>query len=359
MDFKDEIKQLADRVAKMKDKILTEEATKNAFVMPFINCLGYDVFNPLEVVPEFIADIGIKKGEKVDYAILKDEKPIILIECKHWSSDLDPHNSQLFRYFHTTTAKFGILTNGIVYRFYTDLIIQNKMDDKPFFEFRIDDVKDMQIEKLKEFHKSYFSLDSIINTASELKFMSELRALIVQEISEPSDEFTRFFAKLVYPSIVTPKVLEQFRDLVKRSFSQYVNDAISDRLKSALATDQQKTAEIQKEELSVTTGSDEIKIVTTEEEREAFYIIKAIVGARIKANRVYMRDKETYCGILLDDNNRKPICRLHFNGKRKHISFFDSDLEEKVFVQTNSDLYDHASRFISVINKYEKLTTTM
>lgn len=315
MDFKDEIKQLADRVAKMKDKILTEEATKNAFIMPFINCLGYDVFNPLEVVPEFIADIGIKKGEKVDYAILKDDKPVILIECKHWSADLDPHNSQLFRYFHTTSAKFGILTNGVVFRFYTDLIEQNKMDEKPFFEFRIDDIKDMQIEKLKEFHKSYFSLESIINTASELKFMSEIRMLIVKEISEPSDEFTRFFAKSVYPSIVTPKVLEQFRGLVKRSFSQYVNDAISDRLKSALATDQQATSDSLKEELT-SSPAEENKIVTTEEEREAFYIIKAIVGARIKASRVYMRDKESYCGILLDDNNRKPICRLHYNGKK-------------------------------------------
>lgn len=358
MDFKDEIKQLADRVAKMKDKILTEEATKNAFIMPFINCLGYDIFNPLEVVPEFIADIGIKKGEKVDYAILKNDKPIILIECKHWSADLDPHNSQLFRYFHTTTAKFGILTNGIMFRFYTDLIEHNKMDDKPFFEFRIDDIKDMQIEKLKEFHKSYFSLESIINTASELKFMSELRNLIVQEISEPSDEFTRFFAKSVYPSIVTPKVLEQFRGLVKRSFSQYVNDAISDRLKSALATDQQVAAELQKEELTAA-PSDENKIVTTEEEREAFYIIKAIVGARVKASRIYMRDKETYCGILLDDNNRKPVCRLHYNGKRKTISFFDTDTEEKVVIENNSGLYDHASRFINVIDKYEKIVSAI
>src|ERR1043165_5481568 len=125
MEFKNAIKQLGDRVAKMKNQILTEEATKNAFIMPFIQTLGYDVFNPLEVVPEFIADIGIKKGEKVDYAIVRDGHPIILIECKHWSADLDPHNSQLFRYFHTTPAKFGILTNGIFFRFYTDLVLPN------------------------------------------------------------------------------------------------------------------------------------------------------------------------------------------------------------------------------------------
>jgi hypothetical protein len=353
MDFIDQIKQLGDRVAKMRDKILTEEATKNAFIMPFIQCLGYDVFNPLEVVPEFVADIGIKKGEKVDYAILKDDSPIILIECKHWSADLDPHNSQLFRYFHTTSAKFGILTNGIVFRFYTDLIEANKMDEKPFFEFRIDDVKDAQVEKLKEFHKSYFNLDSIINTASELKYMSELRTMIVKEISEPTDEFTRYFARAVYPSMVTPKILEQFRGLVKRSFHQYINDAINERLKSALATDQQKAEEVAREELTAS-APEENKVQTTAEEMEAFYIVRAIVCAKVKVNRIVHRDQQSYFGILLDDNNRKPVCRLHFNSKKKFVTFFDTGKDEKIEIQSNNQLYDYASRLIKVIDLYEK-----
>lgn len=353
MDFKDQVKQLSDRVAKMKEKILTEEATKNAFIMPFMNCLGYDVFNPLEVVPEFIADIGIKKGEKVDYAIMKDGNPVILVECKHWSADLDPHNSQLFRYFHTTPAKFGILTNGIFFRFYTDLVEPNKMDDKPFFEFRIDDMKEVQIEKLKEFHKSYFNLDSIINTASELKSMSEIRNLIVKEISEPSDDFTRYFAKAVYSSIVTPKVLEQFRGLVKRSFHLYINDAINERLKSALATDQQKAEQLEKEELT-TSAADENKIQTTAEEMEGFYIVRAIMCVKIKVHRIVHRDQQSYFGILLDDNNRKPICRLHFNSKKKYVTFFDSGKEEKVEIETNNQLYEYASRLIGTIDLYEK-----
>jgi predicted type IV restriction endonuclease len=354
MDFKDQVKQLSDRVAKMKDKILTEEATKNAFIMPFIQCLGYDVFNPMEVVPEFVADIGIKKGEKVDYAILKDNNPIILIECKHWSENLDPHNSQLFRYFHTTCARFSILTNGIVFRFYTDLVEPNKMDEKPFFEFRIDDMKDAQVEKLKEFHKSYFNLDSIVNTASELKFMSEIRNMILNEISEPSDEFTRFFARAVNPSIVTPKVLELFRSLVKKSFSQYINDAINERLKSALATDQQKQEELEKEVLTAATVEDENKVQTTADEMEGFYIVRAIVCSKVKVTRVAQRDQQSYFGILLDDNNRKPICRLHYNGKKKLVSFFDTDKEERVEIETNSQLYDYAARFIKAVEKYEK-----
>jgi hypothetical protein len=139
MDFKDQIKQLGERVAKLKDQIQTEEATKNAFIMPFIQALGYDVFNPTEVVPEFISDIGLKKGEKIDYAIFKDGSPTILIECKHWAQNLNIHDGQLLRYFHVSKAKFGLLTNGIVYRFYSDLVAANKMDEKPFLEFNINE----------------------------------------------------------------------------------------------------------------------------------------------------------------------------------------------------------------------------
>lgn len=352
MEFKDQIKLLADRVSKMKDKIQTEEATKNAFIMPFIQAMGYDVFNPMEVVPEFIADIGIKKGEKVDYAIIKDGEPIILIECKHWSADLDPHNSQLFRYFHTTKAKFGILTNGIVFRFYTDLVENNKMDEKPFFEFRIDDMKEAQVEKLKEFSKDSFNLEMINNTASELKYMSELRNLIVKEISDPTEEFAKYFARTVYHSVVTAKVLDQFRNLVKRTFHQYINDAINERLKTALATEQQKANEIAQTELGEKPS--EPNVITTAEEIEAFYIIRAIVCAKVSVARIVIRDNQSYCGVLLDDNNRKPICRLHFNGKKKQVSFFDEGKEEKVMIEENNQLYEFSSTLIKTIEFYEK-----
>ncbi len=208
MDFKDEIKQFGERAEKLKLQINTEEATKNAFIMPFIKTLGYDVFNPLEVVPEFVADIGIKKGEKVDYAILRDGLPMILVECKHWSENLDVHNSQLFRYFHTTKAKFGMLSNGIIYRFYTDLVEANKMDEKPFLEFNVTDIKDNQIEELKKFHKSYFDIDNIVNTASELKYMGELKAAIHSDFQNPSENFVRHFGKQIYNGVLTAKVME-------------------------------------------------------------------------------------------------------------------------------------------------------
>lgn len=352
MDFKDQLKQLGDRVAKLKDQILTEEATKNAFVMPFIQCLGYDVFNPLEVVPEFIADIGIKKGEKVDYAIIKDGKPTILIECKHWSANLDPHDSQLFRYFHCTSAKFSILTNGISYRLYTDLAEQNKMDEKPFFEFRIDDLKDIQVEKLKEFHKSYFDLEKIITSASELKYTNEIRNIILKELNEPTDEFTRYFAKMVYPTMVTSKVLEQFKGLVKRSFSQFVNDAISERLKSALQVQQQQEVQTEEDESG---ESDEAKIITTPEEMEAYYIIRSILRQGIDIGRIVHRDTQSYMGILVDDNNRKPVCRLHFNGKKKSLTVFDCEGGEKIDIKLLDDIYLYSDRLLNAVKRYHQV----
>jgi hypothetical protein len=235
MDFRDEIKQLSERVGKMKLQIQTEEATKNAFIMPFIKALGYDVFNPTEVVPEFVTDIGIKKGEKIDYAIFKDGKPTILVECKHWKQNLNLHDGQLLRYFHVSKAKFGLLTNGIEYRFYSDLVEANKMDEKPFLEFNIADVKENQIEELKKFHKSYFDIDSIVNTASELKYTNELKHLLHQELTNPSTEFVKFFARQVYPSVVTQKVLDLFTELTKKSVQQYISDIYTERLKTALS----------------------------------------------------------------------------------------------------------------------------
>ncbi len=188
----------------------------------------------VEVMPEFIADIGIKKGEKVDYAILKEGKPSILIECKHWGESLDPHNSSFSGIFYTTAAKFGLLSNGIIYRFYTDLAEQNKMDEKPFFEFNVTDIKDNQIEELKKFHKSYFNIENIQTTASELKYMNELKTLINIEFQTPSEGLIKLFAKQIYKEMLTSKIVEQLGTLTKRSIQQYINDLITERLKSAL-----------------------------------------------------------------------------------------------------------------------------
>lgn len=355
MDIKDQIKQIADRVIKLKEQIATEEATKNAFIMPFLQALGYDVFNPLEVVPEFVADIGLKKGEKIDYAIFNDDTPTILIECKHWNQNLNVHDGQLLRYFHVSKARFGILTNGIVYKFYSDLIAPNKMDEKPFFEFNITELKDNHFEEIKKFHKSYFDVDNIINTASDLKYTSELKTLIANELSNPSADFVRLLAKSVYPGVITAKVLEQFTILTKKSASQLLSDQITNRLKTALS----KENEISNEPESNNSESpikqeQESKVITTEEEIEGYMVVKSILRKYVGANRIVFRDAQSYFAILLDDNNRKTICRLYF-GKRKQIGIFDDQKNETKFELNNIDeIFNYEEKLVNVVGFYDK-----
>ena len=323
--------------------------------MPFINALGYDVFNPLEVVPEFIADIGIKKGEKVDYAIMKDGLPTILVECKHWGESLDVHNSQLFRYFHTTKARFGLLSNGIIYRFYTDLVEKNKMDEKPFLEFNVTDIKDNQIEELKKFHKSYFDVVNIVNTASELKYMNELKTLINQEFQNPTDSFVRHFAKQIYPGVLTAKLMEQFTALNKKSIQQYINDLITERLKTALKNEveeDQKTIQVEAI-LAAEAISSATKVDTTPEELEGYLIVKTILRQKTNAKRIVHRDAQSYFAILLDDNNRKTICRLYLNGSKKYIATIEDKKEIKVEIETIDDIFNHSEKLNEVVAAYD------
>lgn len=355
MDFKDQILQLASRVEKMLPQLKTEEATKNALIMPFIQVLGYDVFNPFEVNPEFIADIGIKKGEKVDYAIMKDGEPAILIECKHHLEDLDPHNSQLFRYFHTTKAKFSLLTNRLNYRFYTDLVEKNKMDSTPFFEFNITEIKETEIVELKKFHKSYFDVESITNTASELKYLNELKILLNKEMISPSEGFVSFFTKQIYSGVITAKVKEQFSPIVKRSLNLLVSDAINERLKSALNQEKQiDVAEAVKMEEAV--AEPQNGIITTEEELEGFYIVKSMLRQHVGANRITYRDALSYFAILLDDNNRKTICRLYLGTGRKYLVVLDEAKKEvRHEIQSVDEIYAHLDALLAVIQRLEKV----
>ncbi|ASZ11414.1 type I restriction enzyme HsdR N-terminal domain-containing protein [Chitinophaga pendula] len=353
MDFKDTIKQLAERILKHKELVQTEEATKHSFVMPFIQALGYDVFNPMEVVPEFVADLGIKKGEKVDYAIVKEGQPVILIECKHWSSNLDPHNSQLFRYFHTTKAKFSILTNGFESWFYTDLDEPNKMDQKPFFIFDLQDIRDNQIEELKKFHKNYFDSDTIVSTASELKYLGLIKQLFNTEVNNPSPDFVRHFARQVYTNgSVTQKVLDQFTQFTKKAFQIYISDLITERLKSALQKEENDQPPAEAVELIM---EPESKIQTTQEELDSFQIIRSILRQVVPVDKIHYRDAQSYFAILYDDNNRKPLCRLYIGATKKQIGLFGADRTEvKKELSSLDDIFQHADHLLETAKSYLK-----
>jgi predicted type IV restriction endonuclease len=351
MDLIDQLRALSARIVAMKDLVQTEEATKNAMVMPFIQALGYNVFDPTEVTPELCADVGTKKGEKVDYAILRDGKPIILFECKKSGGDLSiNHASQLFRYFHVTAARFGVLTNGLVYRFFTDLEHANKMDEKPFFEFNILDFKDRDVDELKKFAKSLFDVDTILTTASDLKFTRTIQNRLAEWMNNPSEDFVRLLAAdLLNGKRFTPQVKDQFTLITRRAFEQMLNERINERLKGAMSQEAALPA-IRIEEPTPEQNS-ESEIVTTPEEIEGFHIVRSILRGVVSSQRVVMRDALSYCAILLDDNNRKPICRLRFNNTEKlAIGIFNEKKEEERIPLANLDsLYEHADRLRATV----------
>ncbi|WP_338475717.1 type I restriction endonuclease [Pseudomonas khavaziana] len=361
MEFLEKLTSLAAKVRLQGPAIQTEEATKNAFVMPFINTvLGYDVFDPQEVTPEFVCDVGTKKGEKIDYAIMKDGEVQILIECKKIGESLSiNHASQLFRYFHVTSARISILTNGQVYRFFTDLDAPNKMDEKPFLELDLLDIDEYSVPELIKLTKSAFDVDSIISAAGELKYVSQLKKLIGAQVSKPEDDFVKFFASRVYEGVITQRVREQFFELTRKALAQFLNDQINERLKSAMSGAIQPTmtsltvansanADLQDREEA------EDKILTTLEEMEGYHIVRAVVRSVVDAKRIVQRDTQSYFGILLDDNNRKPICRLHFNRSQKYLGIFDEEKNEtRHAISSIDEIYEYADQLKKTVGYYE------
>ncbi len=351
MDFQIKIKELAKRIESLRNSVQTEEATKHSFVMPFISLLGYDVFNPNIVIPEFTADIGKKKGEKVDYAIIQDDEPLILIEVKTHTENLDNHDKQLERYFTVTESRFGILTNGIEYRFYSDLDKPNKMDSKPFLVVNLLNLKDRDIKELERFSKENIDIEKILNMANKQKYIVQIKKIFKEESLEPSDDFIRFFATKSTERRLIQPVIEEFKTYMKIAFSEIVNDMVQDKINSL---NSQLSVEIGNKVDNETENNDD-GIVTTQEEMEGFYIVKSILAEKISLSRIIARDTKSYFGILLDDNNRKWICRLRFNTSQKYISLHEAEKEEiKYPIEKLEDIYSFREKLILIIERLEK-----
>lgn len=361
MDFIDHLQSLSKKVSLVSGNLTTEEATKNALIMPFLHSvLGYDVFDPNEVVPEFTADTGTKKGEKIDYALMKDGAVQILIECKKYSDPLSTkHANQLFRYFSVTNARIAILTNGAQYEFYTDLDAPNKMDEKPFLTLDLENIDEHIVPEIKKLTKLSFDVDSVVDAAGELKYLNQIKKVLTEQFQSPEETFVKFFTSRVYEGVQTSKVKAQFLEITKKALKQFLNDSINARLKSAIGNESKDSSSPQLVDIPETNeleiDTNEVsKIITTEEEIEAFNVVKAILRQNIDAQRIHARDTQSYFGILLDDNNRKPLCRLHFNTKQKYIGILDDSKKEiRLPIETIDDIFEHSDVLLKAAALYE------
>ncbi|MDQ0975874.1 hypothetical protein QFZ31_005752 [Neobacillus niacini] len=354
MEFVNELKKLSDQVAQRKQYISNEEATKQSLIIPFLNVLGYDVFNPYEVEPEYGADFGSKKGEKVDYAIKKDGIPIIFIEAKSIHEKLDNHNGQLYRYFNSNpNVKFSILTNGDYFHFYTDLDQDNIMDKTPFFSFRLSTISNVEIETLQRFTKDNFENERLVEYAQELVYMTNINITLKELFKNPSDEFLRFLIKDFTNTRITNNVLERFRPIIKKAINQTMLGIISDGLfkeekepeifQQEIAT---KEAAVTKENLVLEDTEDELEednvnpnIITTVEELRSFDIVREIL---LKADRdvsdIRYKDTVRYFGILNKVSTRWFI-RINYDAKIPHFNLrIDIETCKSILPTCNPDV---------------------
>ena len=342
--FEEKLRSFIARIDGLKESIQTEEATKTSLIMPFFAMLGYDVFNPAEFIPEFVADVGIKKGEKVDYAIIIDNEPTILIEAKSVNEKLEKHDSQLFRYFGTTKARFAILTNGIEYRFFTDLDKSNIMDSTPFLTVNLEQLKDSDIAEIKKFCKENFDKDNILNSASDLKYCGLIKDFCKKELAAPSDAFTKFILSSdIHSGKVYQNTIDKFKPLVKKALTQYISELVNDRIKIALNSSDDVAEETNIPDTSENETSDtstENSIITTAEELQSFYIIKSLLGSDVDLNRITYKDTISYFSVLLDKKVTRWICRIYLKENIKYIIIPNGDVQEKFVLNDISDIYN-------------------
>ena len=357
MSFEDKIYEYSKNMTEKLQHIENEETTKTALILPFLNVMGYDTTNPAEVKTEYTADLGAKQGEKVDVAIVSDNQVNILIECKSLKTTLDEtHISQLYRYFNITDSKIAILTNVLIYNFYTDSQKDGLMDQTPFFKFDLTNITDNSINILEKFTKERFDIDNIMSRVDDLKYAHDIHEVIYDEINSPSEEFIKVIAKQVYDGILTKNMKDKFYVIIKKEFKNVINDEVEYKLNQAL----QNTKETEEEEI-ISTSDD---VITTDEEIEGFYIVKSILGEIVDINRLTFRDYKSYSVVLLDNNKYYPICRFYFNdNNRLKLGFFDSFEKhdggtkkvEIVHIQNLKEIYLYKDKFIKTVTHYKRI----
>lgn len=327
MDLVEKLKALAEKAEANKDTLLTEEATKQALILPFFQALGYDVFEPKEFVPEYIADVCTKKGEKVDYAIMIDGQPKIIVEAKMIGMPLDKFGNQLTRYFSCTDSKFGILTDGVEYRFFTDIDETNKMDRTPFFTFRITDLRQSDIAEIEKFQKSTFNANEVFVAAEDLKYTSAIENFVKTQFATPNDDFVKYLISKVYNGKRVQSAIDKFKPIVKKSLNQLIEELVNERLTQALTrekpADETSTLPEQKN-----TPVDP-RIETTQEEIDAYDVIKSMLKNILPADKISYNDTVYYFSINFGEKRTDWICRLVLKDKVKYIVIPSSDADAR------------------------------
>jgi hypothetical protein len=363
MELENVIKQIVKTYNDSKANILTEEATKMSLIAPLIQALGYNIFNPSEVAPEYNAELGNKKMDKIDYAIINDGKPIMIIECKWSGAELTEDNKdQLLKYFVALPdVKIAILTNGLTYKFFTDLDKASYMDAKPYFQFDIREIKNHEIKALEKYAKPDFKIGDIINAATGLKYTGEIKRYIEAQMLTPDEAFVKcIMSGIDYPKKASANIVEQFKQYTKNALNQFLNETLNDRLEAAIKKGGEKNSEPPVEQVDVD-GEPSDSIATTQDEIDGFNIVRAILRKHVPIKDLAFRDTKSYSSVLYKNKNHSPVCRFYFNNPANLqlalISLNESEkgvkkIETKIKLESLDDIYSHEDELLETLKNY-------
>ncbi len=336
MDFTEEIKLFSNRIMQIKDKIQTEEAVKTSIILPFFHLLGYDIFNPEEFIPEYTTDVGIKKGEKIDYVIMNELSPVFLIEVKNCpDKNLKRHISQLFRYFAVSKARYGMLTNGFSFIFYTDLDERNIMDTESFFQFNILDLTDNDIIEICKYTKINFNVDEIHESASELRYLNKIKQLIISESKKPSDAFVNYILGEMHIGRKTKTLVDIFREYTKTSLKNLIADN-----KHTVKYD--NNLDVENIENPMTMSQIEI---------ESFYIVKSILRKIIEPENITFVHSDMDFTVILENNPEKWVCKVCTNKRGICLPYNNEAGKISYDFESIDDLYELNDQIIDIAGK--------
>ncbi|MBH8564300.1 restriction endonuclease subunit R [Nostoc sp. CENA67] len=331
MGFTEDIAKLSEHVRNKADKGLNEQATKMALILPFLKAIGYDVFDASEVMPEYVADFATKQPgplKKVDFALAINGNVVMLLEAKACGQKAEAHDGQLRYYFNSLVAtKVGIVTNGIVYRFFTDLRAVHVMDNEPFFTFNILEYDSKDIDNLKFFHRDNFDVAAIVRHAEEMLYVNGMTQLVGNLLRSSSDEFIRFLVselrasdpKYEFKGNISPAVINKFKPIVKKSIQGSLLELMTSSLNREMEQPVEVEVEQEIEEEEKQQEPQESRIVTTAEEITAFEKIKTITQASTSYNfEVKYKDTASYFGINLGRSTWW-FLRLYLSSQKKSI----------------------------------------
>ncbi|QTL41226.1 type I restriction enzyme HsdR N-terminal domain-containing protein [Xenorhabdus budapestensis] len=337
-NFKIKIKHHVDHVKNAGQHCTTEETTKQALILPFLDILGFSPYDPQKVKAEYGADFpGVKTNERVDYALFCQGVPVMFIEAKGYSEKLDNHCPQLSRYFNSTPeVTISAITNGLEWRFFTDLKQKNVMDPTPFLRIKMDEVSDADVGQLYRFRHDKFKPEALRTLAEESVYLSAFTKTISTSLRDVDSEFVRYVASR---SNVERQLNQRFIESITPLVKQAVEKSVSAMVVSGLSNKHVPIDGIQDEiehqdnpkEPDEIVDPDNPNIVTTKNELTLYEKAKSIVGD--DADLQY-KDTESYFGVLYQGKSNRWIIR-YFDKKNKPYIQIPIELNEILTNEVN------------------------